>query len=219
MHPQNWLIRFKPNGKGRWVDLSSHTTECRASAVWHGWMLIVPHGHSAWIIEERQTEMGRPATTPFNPFGFPEDDGRDPKAILADLELRGITWEIDGDNLRKTAGDLTEKDRGDVKACKLEIMRILRHRLWQAVDITPWNGAEALHFLEKARASFKGLWDDLQAQPIGLTKQSAAFAILSDGLAMLAEGVRDQDLDKVRDKTLYLEWLCNRVRTAYREVT
>ncbi len=169
--------------------------------------------------------MGRPAKTrrqdhpAINPHGIAEDDGRQPKAILASLEARGITFEIDGSSLRKVAGDLTTEDREDVRACKFELMTLLRlrkHGLEHKPQ--PWDGTEAIQYLQKSREAFKGLWDDLEAMPPNQAKQRAAFAILTDGLAMLAEGLRDHDLERVRDKCLYIELLCNRVRESYKEV-
>ncbi len=201
-----WTVRFKPVGKGRWIDLSGHPTEETASRAWFGWMMVIPYPHSYWIVEMTKT------TEPANPWGFAPDDGRNPKTILEGLEGRGVKLAIDGDNLRKVEGTLTAADVVDIKACKPELFMLLWKREHKPAP-EPWNDKDAGEFLTNAQSSFKGFWSEIEHEGvIDLAKLRAAGAILCDSLAMLADAQRDRDMDEFKRVTLYVKWLCNHVR-------
>ncbi len=197
-----WTVRFKPHGKGRWLDLSYHSEQRQAERAWFGWLMIVPYLHCSWIVEHKEERMIE--KTP--------DDGRNPKAILAALEARGVKLAIEGDNLRKTAGTLTKDDAEDIKSCKTELFMLLWERE-QVPTLNPWSDADAASFLANAQTSFKEFWNDIEKDGVvDAAKLRAAGAILCDALAMLADAQRDRDLDLFKRKCLNVSWLCHHVR-------
>ena len=140
------------------------------------------------------------------------DDGRQPKAILASLEARGVMLALDGDNLRRVAGELTSDDKADLKACKVEILILLRAR---DPAPSPVIDAKSLNsYLIDAKTKFGDLWADLdKASP---EHRRAAFVVLADAVAMLADAVAGPRDDEVKRQAEYVGWLCGRVQERIR---
>jgi len=205
-----WQVRARPGCIGKWVTLSTHDTYAAASRAWFGWMTLVHTNNNEWFIRERKGPVAKRTDNPalkLNPFvGL--DDGRDPKALLAELESRGVRLMIDGDNLRRAEGQLQPGDREAITACKVELMILLRAR--EGKPPSAWDEASANRFIREARVRFRDLWEELSSRGEPLT--NAALAVLCDAAAMLAESVSSHNLDAVRAKASYCGWICDRVR-------
>ncbi len=142
------------------------------------------------------------------------DDGRQPKAILERLEANGVILAMVDGRLKRLAGTLSDRDRDDVTACRPEIVGILCERERRKAA-SPWNDSTAAIFLERARGAFGDLWDDLHAKH-ETKKRTAAIAVLTDSISMLAEAQRDRNLDEFTRKSDYVVWVCETIRSNLR---
>lgn len=208
-------LMVKPNDKGRWINLVRVPGSRRMWAE-AGFRLVSPWGSSSWDSVVTENEKKVQIDWLLAVFKRPEVTGMESiESVMNTLKIAGVGIRLEGEDTLKVTpppeGGMTDELRKLIKTHKAAIVEHLRPVPPVDTSPSPWDEALTANYIREARAAYKDMFDVLIEGKDDRWKE-AAFSIMVDSLAMLAEAVASREMGIVIEKAGYVAWLCKTVR-------
>lgn len=209
----------KPNDKGKWINLARVSAHQRMWAE-YGFQIVSPWGSSSWDAVVTKEEGKAQIDWLLAVFKRPEVTGMESiESVMNTLKISGVGIRLEGETLKVQPppdGGMTDELRNLIRTHKPAIVARLKPKenppsAGDKINPEPWDEALTANYIRDARAAYKDMFDVLIEGKDDRWKE-AAFSIMVDSLAMLAEAVAGREMGIVMEKAGYVSWLCKTVR-------
>lgn len=214
-------LMVKPNDKGKWINLA-RVPESQRMWAEAGFRLVSPWGSSSWDTVITKEEAKAQVDWLLAIFKRPEVTGMETiESVMNTLKIAGVGIRLEGETIKvqPPEGGMTEELRNLIRTHKPKIVEHLKKPVYIGSNLSvdnapvsaPWDEALTANYIREARAAYKDMFDVLVEGKDDKWKE-AAFSIMVDALAMLAEAVANRTMGVVIEKAGYVAWLCKTVR-------
>lgn len=213
-------ILVRPESKGRWVKLACLPEGFLRMWAENGFRLLSPWSVSEWDTVDEQPKPGAldPVAWLCAIFKQPKVTGMETiEQVMNTFEIAGAVLRLEGETIKVAPppGGMTEELRQLIRTHKPAIVAWLKEKANPTPakpEQEPWDDARVAVYMRQAREDFKGMFDVVASGKDDRWRE-AAFSILVDSVAMLAESVAHREMGIVIEKAGYISWLCRQVRT------
>lgn len=180
-------------------------------------MLVSPWSTSSWSTVITTEEAKAQVDWLLAVFKKPEVTGMESiESVMNTLKIAGVVIRLEGEILKVKPppdGGMTDELRNLIRTHKPAIVAHLKPPPGadNKAEPKPWDEALTANYIREARAAYKDMFDVLIEGKDDKWKE-AAFSIMVDSLAMLAEAVASREMGVVLEKAGYVAWLCKTVR-------